>query len=64
MNPLAPVSLRFYIENHGSFDLIESEVAMEVGAEKKKKKEDDFALFPLFYVTSTLPVIQGCTVHT
>jgi hypothetical protein len=28
---------------------------MEVGVEKKKKEEDDFALFPLFYVTSTLP---------
>jgi hypothetical protein len=30
---------------------------MEVGIEKKKKEEDDFALFSLFYVTCTLPVL-------
>ncbi|MDQ4012634.1 MAG: hypothetical protein M3146_02780 [Thermoproteota archaeon] len=49
-----------------SAHLIESEVAMQVGAEKKRKVEDGFAfaLFSLFCVTCTLPVIQGCTVHT
>ena len=38
---------------------------MELGVGKQsERKEDDNTLLPLFYVTSTLPVIQGCTVHT
>ena len=43
-------------------------MAMKLGERKekreKRKKEDDDTLLSLLYVTSTLPVIHGCIVHT